>query len=111
MQTRWTRKKRGIAMQDSSTRRLAQALLSARTPAEMQSFLEDLCTIQELKSMAQRYEVAELLDEKWTYAQISEKTGASTATISRVNRCLMYGAEGYRRVLERMKQVEKEEET
>ncbi len=98
-------------MQDSSTRRLAQALLSLRTPAEMQSFLEDLCTIQELKSMAQRYEVAELLDEKWTYAQISEKTGASTATISRVNRCLMYGAEGYRRVLERMKQVEKEEGT
>ena len=98
-------------MQDSSTRRLAQALLSLRTPAEMQSFLEDLCTIQELKSMAQRYEVAELLDEKWTYAQISEKTGASTATISRVNRCLMYGAEGYRQVLERMKQVEKEEET
>ncbi|MCI5771516.1 MAG: YerC/YecD family TrpR-related protein [Clostridiales bacterium] len=98
-------------MQDSSTRRLAQALLSLRTPAEMQSFLEDLCTIQELKSMAQRYEVAELLDKKWTYAQISEKTGASTATISRVNRCLMYGAEGYRRVLERMKQVEKEEGT
>ncbi len=98
-------------MQDSSTRRLAQALLSLRTPAEMQSFLEDLCTIQELKSMAQRYEVAELLDEKWTYAQISEKTGASTATISRVNRCLVYGAEGYRQVLERMKQVEKEEET
>lgn len=98
-------------MQDSSTRRLAQALLSLRTPAEMQSFLEDLCTIQELKSMAQRYEVAELLDEKWTYAQISEKNGASTATISRVNRCLMYGAEGYRRVLERMKQVEKEEGT
>ena len=61
--------------------------------------------------MAQRYEVAELLDKKWTYAQISEKTGASTATISRVNRCLMYGAEGYRRVLERMKQVEKEEGT
>lgn len=89
-------------MQDSSTRRLAQALLSLRTPAEMQSFLEDLCTIQELKSMAQRYEVAELLDKKWTYAQISEKTGASTATISRVNRSLHYGCDGYEEIFRRL---------
>ncbi|MBR0320245.1 MAG: TrpR YerC/YecD [Clostridia bacterium] len=86
--------------------RMADALLTLKNREEMLSFLEDLCTIQELKSMAQRYEVAELLEKKWTYAVISEQTGASTATISRVNRALVYGAEGYKVALERMKQEE-----
>ena len=85
---------------------LAEALLTLENREEMCAFLEDLCTIQELKSMAQRYEVAQLLEQKWTYAVISEKTGASTATISRVNRALVYGADGYRTALERMKKEE-----
>ena len=85
---------------------LADALLTLKTREEMLAFLEDLCTIQELKSMAQRYEVAQLLEKKLTYAVISEQTGASTATISRVNRSLVYGANGYRVALERMQKEE-----
>jgi len=85
---------------------LADALLTLKTREEMLAFLEDLCTIQELKSMAQRYEVAQLLEKKLTYAVISEQTGASTATISRVNRSLVYGAQGYVKALERMKKEE-----
>lgn len=88
--------------------RMADALLKLNTREEMLSFLDDLCTIQELKSMAQRYEVAELLEKKLTYAVISEQTGASTATISRVNRALVYGADGYKTVLERMKKEEEQ---
>ena len=85
---------------------LADALLTIETREEMLAFLEDLCTIQELKSMAQRYEVAQLLEKKLTYSVISEQTGASTATISRVNRSLVYGANGYKVALERMKKEE-----
>lgn len=88
--------------------RMADALLKLNTREEMLSFLDDLCTIQELKSMAQRYEVAELLEKKLTYTVISEQTGASTATISRVNRALVYGADGYKTVLERMKKEEEQ---
>lgn len=93
-------------MQTETIVRLAQALLTLKTEEEMLAFLDDLCTIQELKSMAQRYEVAELLEKKLTYAVISEQTGASTATISRVNRSLVYGSEGYKKALERMKKEE-----
>ena len=85
---------------------LADALLTLKTREEMLAFLEDLCTIQELKSMAQRYEVAQLLEKKLTYAVISEQTGASTATISRINRCISYGSDGYNRILERLKSDE-----
>ena len=88
--------------------RMADALLKLNNREEMLSFLDDLCTIQELKSMAQRYEVAELLEKKLTYTVISEQTGASTATISRVNRALVYGADGYKTVLERMKKEEEQ---
>ena len=81
--------------------RLYDALLSMETREEMRGFLDDLCTIQEINSLAQRYEMARLLKQGFTYAQIAEKTGASTATISRVNRCLVYGAGGYRTALKR----------
>lgn len=81
--------------------RLCDALLSMETREEMRCFLEDLCTIQEIVSLSQRYEMARLLKSGLTYAQIAEKTGASTATISRVNRCLVYGAGGYRTALKR----------
>jgi len=68
-------------------------------------FLEDLCTIPEIKSISQRFEVAVLLKKKETYQKIAEQTGASSATISRVNRALIYGADGYNRILEEMERT------
>ena len=65
-------------------------------------FFEDLCTIPEIRSISQRLEVADLLRKKETYQRIAEETGASSATISRVNRALNYGADGYNRVLDEM---------
>lgn len=79
---------------------LIQALLALCGPEDAQRFLEDVLTIQELKSIAQRLEVAVLLREQVTYQEIARRTGASTATISRVNRALIYGAQGYERVLD-----------
>ncbi len=81
---------------------LMQAVLQLQTPEEAYRFFEDLCTIAEIKSMAQRMEVAVLLNGHETYQEIAGKTGASTATISRVNRALTYGAEGYACVLARL---------
>jgi TrpR-related protein YerC/YecD len=72
---------------------------------ECYNFFEDIGTISEIKALAQRLEVARMLRDKKTYSDISEKTGASTATISRVNRCLNYGADGYRLVLDRMDEI------
>ena len=69
--------------------------LSLKDEQQCSDFFEDICTITELKAMAQRLEVARLLDEGEIYEEIVEKTGASTATISRVKRCLVYGADGY----------------
>ena len=68
-------------------------------------FFEDLCTVKELEAMAQRFEVAKLLREGITYTLIEEKTGASSATISRVNRCLNYGTDGYDLVIEKAKEA------
>ena len=82
---------------------LFEAILTLETKEECFDFFEDLCTINELLSLSQRYEVATMLKEKRTYLEIAEKTGASTATISRVNRTLLYGNDGYSMVLERMK--------
>ena len=79
--------------------RLFAAILSLESAEECRCFFEDLCTIKELNEMAQRLEVAVLLKQGETFNNIVEKTGASTATISRVNRCLRYGAGGYRSVL------------
>ena len=81
---------------------LNRAMMKLQTPEECYRFFEDLCTVSELKAMEQRYEVAKLLDEGMVYNEILEKTGASSATISRVNRCLNYGADGYRVILDRM---------
>ncbi len=89
--------------------RLMDAMLALHTPEEFRCFFEDLCTIQELKSMEQRFHVARLLRQGMTYAAVSETTGASTATISRVNRSLLYGAEGYTTVLNRMDEMKEEE--
>ena len=87
----------------SQTDKLAEAFLSLKTKEEIYSFFEDLCTISELKAMSQRFEVAQMLTNGVPYTDIVEKTGVSTATISRVNRCLNYGADGYKTAIERLK--------
>ena len=81
---------------------LFDGILSLKTKEECYDFFEDLCTVNELLSLSQRFEVAAMLKEGKTYLDIAEKTGASTATISRVNRCLSYGADGYETVLRRL---------
>lgn len=81
---------------------LFEAILCLETKEECYSFFADLCTVNELLSLSQRFEVAAMLKEKKTYLGIAEKTGASTATISRVNRSLNYGNDGYELVLGRM---------
>ena len=81
---------------------LFRAVLSLRHKEECYTFFEDVCTINEIQSLSQRFEVAKLLREKKTYLEIAEKTGASTATISRVNRSLNYGNDGYDMVFRRM---------
>ena len=86
--------------------RLYQAILLLKTEEECYNFFQDLCTISELRSMEQRFEVAVQLDEGMIYSEILEKTGASSATISRVNRCLHYGSEGYKAVIPRLKETE-----
>lgn len=80
-----------------------KAILALESEEECYRFFEDVCTIGELRSIAQRWAVAKLLDEGVTYNAIVEATNASTATISRVNKCLAYGADGYRLVLDRLK--------
>ncbi len=86
---------------------LCDAVLSLQSKEECQAFFEDLCTIRELQDLSQRFAVANLLNEGKNYQDISKATGASTATISRVNRCLNYGSLGYRTVLDRRKKVSK----
>ncbi len=81
---------------------LSNALLTIQNKQECINLLTDLCTIHELQAMAQRLQVARLLRDKITYQEIASMTGASTATISRVNRCLTYGSDGYNTVLNRM---------
>ena len=81
---------------------LFEAILTLKTPEECYAFFEDVCTVNELLSLSQRYEVAKMLREGKTYLEIAEKTGASTATISRVNRALSYGKGGYNIILEQL---------
>ena len=83
---------------------LFEAILTLKSKEECYSFFEDLCTVNELLSLSQRFEVAAMLKEHKTYLEIAEKTGASTATISRVNRSLTYGNDGYVMVFSRMKE-------
>ena len=81
---------------------LFEAILTLQNKEECYQFFEDVCTVNELLSLAQRYEVAQMLRNKNTYLEIAEKTGASTATISRVNRSLNYGNDGYDMVFKRL---------
>ena len=83
---------------DSNTELLFNAILALETFEECKNFFEDLCTIPELKAMTQRLTVAKMLRDKRVYSEIVAETGASTATISRVNRSLIYGSDGYEKV-------------
>ncbi|MBQ6814154.1 MAG: TrpR YerC/YecD [Lachnospiraceae bacterium] len=85
---------------------LFEAILTLENKDECYLFFEDVCTVNELLSLAQRYEVAQMLRNKKTYLEIAEKTGASTATISRVNRSLNYGNDGYDMVFKRLNSEE-----
>ena len=87
---------------NESTDLLCKALLTLRTEEECYAFLEDICTIKETADIAQRLAVAAKLDKGDTYSAVSAGTGASSTTISRVSRCLEYGAGGYRLVLDRL---------
>ena len=88
---------------------LYRAIVALKDEEECHRFLQDLCTVSELKAMEQRINVAMLLDEGLIYNDILERTGASSATISRVNRCLHYGADGYRTVIPRLREQERHE--
>ena len=82
------------------------AIMCLDEKEELYQFFDDVCTTNEVVSIAQRFAVAKMLHENKTYIEIAKETGASTATISRINKCLVYGAEGYQRILARMKENE-----
>ena len=87
---------------------LFDAILSLQNKEECYTFFEDVCPVNELLSLSQRFEVAKMLRDQKTYLDIAEKTGASTATISRVNRSLNYGNDGYDMVFSRLQDMDKE---
>lgn len=91
-------------LEDEQVDELFVAIQQLETREEFYRFFEDLSTVSEIKALAQRLEVAKMLDQDRTYTDIATKTGASTATISRVKRSLNYGADGYKIVLDRMKE-------
>ncbi len=89
---------------------LFNSILQLENLEECYDFFEDLCTVQELKSLSQRIVVAKMLSEKCVYTDIVTKTGASTATISRVNRSLQYGCDGYDIVFKRLDELKENDE-
>ncbi len=97
-------------IQDDNLDFLFKAVLSLENMDECYDFFEDLCTVQELKAISQRIVVAKMLSEKCVYTDIVNATGASTATISRVNRSLQYGCDGYDKIFERIREQEKNEQ-
>ena len=86
---------------------LYEAVLTLKTVEECKAFFQDLCTVAELRAMEQRFEVASLLDDGMIYNEILERTGASSATISRVNRSLSYGTGAYEKIFARYKKRDK----
>ena len=96
-------------LQDENLESLFKAILTLQTTDECYRFFEDLCTVPELKAMAQRIVVAQMLTERHIYTDIVSRTGASTATISRVNRALNYGSDGYALVFDRLGICQQEE--
>ena len=97
-------------LQDDNIDFLFKAVLALETQEDCYAFFEDLCTVQELKTISQRLVVAKMLSEKCVYTDIVNATGASTATISRVNRSLQYGCDGYDKILGRIKAQEENEQ-
>lgn len=95
-----------LKREDKNLEFLFKAILQLEDIDECYDFFEDLCTVQELKSLSQRIVVAKMLSEKSVYTDIVSETGASTATISRVNRSLQYGCDGYDKIFERLKASE-----
>lgn len=93
-----------MKLHSESMDRLFDAVLSLETKEECYAFFEDLCTVRELRDMAQRLETAVLLSEGMSYQKITERIDISTATIGRVSRCLNYGSGGYRLAIRRMKE-------
>ena len=91
-------------LKDKNVDFLFEAILKLQTLDECYDFFEDLCTVSEIKAISQRIVVAKMLRDKKVYSDIVAETGASTATISRVNRSLNYGADGYARIFERLDQ-------
>jgi len=89
-------------IKDRLTDKLFEAVLLLEGIDECYNFFEDICTVSEIKAMGQRLEVAKMLKAGMTYNEITDKTGVSTATISRVSRCLNYGADGYKTILDRL---------
>lgn len=98
----------GKGIKTEAVTHLLEGILTLENVEESFAFFEDLCTVNELLSLAQRFEVAKMLREHNTYLEVAEKTGASTATISRVNRSLNYGNDGYDMVFARIKEQEEE---
>ena len=88
------------------TDRLFEAIAALKNKEECYLFFEDVCTVKEILDIAQRFEAAKMLDAGTSYALVSQKTGMSTATICRVNKCLEYGNGGYRLAIDRMKETE-----
>ena len=88
---------------------LFDAIMELKSKEECYIFFEDICTINEIHAISQRLQVAKLLRAKKTYNEIEQITKASTATISRINKCIVYGADGYKRVLDRLEEKKKEE--
>ncbi len=92
-------------IKDESIDKLFEAILLLENIEECYKFFEDICTVSEIKAIAQRLEVVKMLREKKKYSEITKATGASTATISRVNRCFEYGADGYKLILDRLDEI------
>lgn len=92
---------------NDSTDRLIDTIMNIKSKDELCAFLEDLCTVREIKDMSQRLDTAIMLSCGFSYQEIADRVGVSTATISRVNRALNYGADGYRKVIDNMSESEK----
>lgn len=99
----------GKSIKTKAVDELFNAILTLKTKEDCYKFFEDVCTVNELMSISQRLEVARLLLQKTTYLDIARLTGASTATISRVNRSLVYGSDGYSMVFERLGELKERE--
>lgn len=97
-----------VKFHDENVNFLFESILALETPEECYKFFDDLCTVPELKAISQRLAVARMLRKKQVYSDIVAETGASTATISRVNRSLNYGSDGYELVLKRLEEKEHE---